>query len=86
MKVEVETQPHSMATLRIELPPGSDRAARGQACLRFCAWVFVLAGLANAAIWAFAPLRQAALWSMVPIIAAFLLVGARILQAKRKAI
>lgn len=64
---------------------GSDGPARRQACLRFCGWVFALAGLANAAIWALAPLETAAFWSMVPLVGALLLVGARIMLPKRGA-
>ena len=63
---------------------GSDGAAARQACLRFCAWVFALAGLANAAIWALAPLESAALWSMAPIVSAFVLVATRIAARKGK--
>jgi hypothetical protein len=57
--------------------PTSPDAARKQALQRFCGWLFVLAGLANAAIWAVAPVKQAALWSMVPLAGALILVAMR---------
>ena len=69
----------------VRFDPGSDGAARRQSCLRFCGWVFALAGLANAAIWAFFPLESAAFWSMVPILGALLLVGARIARPRGRA-
>ena len=42
----------------VRFDPGSDGAARRQSCLRFCGWVFALAGLP--VIWAFSPLESAA--------------------------
>ena len=68
----------------VRYEPGSDGPARRQACLRFCGWVFALAGLANAAIWALAPLKTAAFWSMFPLAGALLLVGARIMLPKTR--
>lgn len=62
----------------IRLDPDSPRFARKQAVLRFSGWVFVLAGLANAAAWAFvSPIDLAAMLSMVPLAGALLLVFAR---------
>jgi hypothetical protein len=40
--------------------------------------LFVLAGLANATVWALAPVKQAALWSMVPVAGALILVAMRL--------
>jgi len=57
--------------------PMAPDAARRQALQRFCGWLFVLAGLANAAIWAVAPVKQAAFWSMVPLAGALILVAMR---------
>jgi hypothetical protein len=67
----------------VRYEPGSDGPARRQACLRFCGWVFALAGLTNAAIWLMTPLESAALLSMAPIVLAFLLVGLRIGMPRR---
>jgi len=62
----------------VRLDPESPRFARKQAALRFSGWVFVLAGLANAAVWAFVwPIDLAAMLSMVPLAGALLLVFAR---------
>ena len=61
--------------------PVSDSAARRQRVLRFSGWVFTLAGLAYAAIWAFAPLGDT-LWAMVPIAAALVLVALRIIRSR----
>ena len=57
--------------------PVSDSAARRQRLLRFSGWAFTLAGLAYAAIWAFAPLGDA-LWAMLPVAAALVLVAMRL--------
>jgi hypothetical protein len=62
------------------IDPMSPDAARRQKLQRFCGWLFVLAGLANAAIWAVAPVKQAALWSMVPLAGALILVAMRFLR------
>lgn len=51
--------------------------ARKLALQRFTGWVIVLAGLANALVWAIAPMDRAALWSMVPLVAALALVLVR---------
>lgn len=51
--------------------------ARKLALQRFTGWVIVLAGLANALIWALAPMDRAALWSMAPLLGALALVIAR---------
>jgi hypothetical protein len=59
------------------IDPMSPDAARKQALQRFCGWLFVLAGLASAAIWAVAPVKQAAFWSMVPLAGALILVAIR---------
>jgi hypothetical protein len=59
--------------------PVSDSAARRQRLLRFSGWAFTLAGLAYAAIWAFAPLGDE-LWAMLPIAAALVLVAIRIIR------
>ena len=62
----------------IRLDPDSPRFARKQAAMRFSGWVFVIAGLANAAIWAFVwPTDLAAPLSMVPLAGALLLVFLR---------
>jgi len=59
----------------VRYDPGSPRPARRQAAIRFSGRVFVLAGLANAAIWAtITPIDTAALLSMVPLVLALLLV------------
>lgn len=47
--------------------PASPDAGRRQKLQRVSGWIFVLAGLANTAIWVLAPIKQAALWSMVPL-------------------
>jgi hypothetical protein len=60
--------------------PVSASAARRQRLLRFSGWAFTLAGLAYAAIWAFAPLGDT-LWAMLPIAAALVLVAMRILRS-----
>lgn len=53
----------------------SPRPARKQAAIRFSGWAFVLAGLANALIWALvSPIDLAAMLSMVPLAAALILV------------
>lgn len=62
----------------VRYDPGSPRAARKQAAIRFSGWAFVLGGLANAAIWAFvSPIDLAAGLSMIPLAAALILVFAR---------
>jgi hypothetical protein len=62
----------------VRIDPNSPRAARKQAAIRFSGWTFVIAGLANAGIWAFvSPADLAALLSMVPLAAAMILVFAR---------
>ena len=62
--------------------PASPDAARRQAVQRYSAWVLVLAGLANTAIWALAPIKQAALWSMVPLAAGLALIALRIMASR----
>lgn len=57
--------------------PASPDAGRKQALQRYSGWVFVLAGLANTAIWLLAPIKQAALWSMVPLAAGLALIALR---------
>ena len=66
----------------VRYEPDSARPARRQAALRFSGWAFVLAGLANALVWAFAPSTAMALWSMVPIVAAIALVTLRCLRMR----
>jgi hypothetical protein len=62
----------------VRYDPDSPRSARKQAAIRFSGWVFVFAGLANAAVWAFvSPTDLAAPLSMVPLAAALILVFAR---------
>lgn len=61
----------------VRYEPDSAWPARRQASLRFAGWAFVLAGFANAAVWAFAPSTGMAMWSMVPIVAAIALVTLR---------
>jgi len=51
--------------------------ARKLALQRFSGWVIVLAGLANALIWASAPMDRAALWSMAPLVGAMALIALR---------
>jgi pimeloyl-ACP methyl ester carboxylesterase len=51
--------------------------ARKLALQRFTGWVIVLAGLANALVWALAPMDRAALWSMAPLLGALGLVIVR---------
>ena len=59
----------------VRYDPESPRPSRKQAAIRFSGWAFVIAGLANAAIWAFvSPIDLAALLSMVPLAAALVLV------------
>jgi hypothetical protein len=59
----------------VRFDPGSPRPARRQAAIRFSGWAFVLAGLANALIWAIvSPIDLAAMLSMVPLAAALILV------------
>jgi hypothetical protein len=62
--------------------PASPDAARKQALQRYSAWVLVLAGLANTAIWVLAPIRQAALWSMVPLAVGLALIASRIASSR----
>ncbi len=50
--------------------------ARRQTFQRLAGWIFVLAGLACAAIWATMPVKQAAFWSTVPVGCAMILVVA----------
>jgi len=66
----------------VRYEPDSPQPARRQAALRFSGWAFVLAGLANALVWAFAPSTGMALWSMVPIAAAIALVTLRCLRLR----
>jgi hypothetical protein len=62
----------------VRYDPGSPRPARKQAAIRFSGWAFVIAGLVNAAIWAFvSPIDLATILSMVPLAAAMILVFAR---------
>ena len=65
--------------------PDSDRPARRQACLRFCAWAFVLGGLAYAATWAILPVDDAAFWGMLPLAGAMIVVGIRIALTRARA-
>jgi hypothetical protein len=59
----------------VRYDPGSPRPARKQAAIRFSGWVFVVAGLANALIWAIvSPIDLAALLSMVPLALGLVLV------------
>ena len=59
----------------VRYDPGSARPERRQAAIRFSGWVFVIAGLANALIWAIvSPLDRAALLSMVPLALGLVLV------------
>jgi len=58
--------------------PLSASAARRQRLLRFSGWVFTLAGVAYAAIWALAPMGDAT-WAMLPIAAALIVVAIRYL-------
>jgi hypothetical protein len=69
------------------IDPMSPDAARKQALQRYCGWLFVLAGLANAAIWTVGPVKQAALLSMVPVAGALVLIAMRIARpaARRQA-
>jgi hypothetical protein len=60
----------------------SPDAGRRQALQRYSAWVLVLAGLANTAIWALAPIKQAALWSMVPLAGGLALIALRIMASR----
>jgi hypothetical protein len=62
--------------------PAAPDAARRQALQRYSAWVLVLAGLANTAIWALAPIKQAALWSMVPLAGGLALIALRIIASR----
>jgi hypothetical protein len=62
--------------------PASPDAARLQKLRRYTAWVMVLAGVANTAIWMFAPIKQAAFWSMVPLAAALALIALRIMASR----
>lgn len=62
------------------IDPASRSAARRQRQLRFTGWAFTLAGLACAAIWAFAPFGDG-LWAMLPIVAALVLVAIRMLRS-----
>jgi hypothetical protein len=62
--------------------PASPDAPRRQKLQRYSAWVLVLAGLANTAIWVFAPIKQAALWSMVPLAAGLALIALRIMASR----
>jgi len=62
----------------VRYDPDSPRPARRQAAIRYSGWVFVIAGLVNAAIWAFvSPIDLAASLSMVPLAGAMILVFAR---------
>ena len=66
----------------VRYEPESLRPARRQAAQRFAGWAFVLAGLANALVWAFAPSAGMALWSTVPILLALVLVLWRCLRGR----
>jgi len=66
----------------VRYEPDSAKPARRQAAMRFAGWAFMLAGLANAMVWAFAPSAGMALWSMVPIAAALALVVLRCLRSR----
>jgi hypothetical protein len=67
----------------VRYDPGSLRPARKQAAIRFSGWVFVIAGLANALIWAtVSPIDLAAMLSMVPLALGLLLVFHRCARAK----
>ncbi len=57
--------------------------ARKLALQRFSGRVIVLAGLANALVWAIAPMDRAALWSMVPLAAAIALILFRCTRRRR---
>ena len=62
----------------VRYDPDSPRPARRQAAIRYSGWVFVIAGLVNAAIWAFvSPIDLAASLSIVPLAGAMILVFAR---------
>jgi hypothetical protein len=62
----------------VRYEPDSPRVARRQAAIRFSGWAFVIAGLANAAIWALvSPIDLAAMLSMVPLAGALILSFAR---------
>jgi peptidoglycan/LPS O-acetylase OafA/YrhL len=63
------------------IDPASESAARKQRLLRFTGWAFMLAGLAYAAIWAFAPINDG-LWAMIPVAAAMIVVAARVLRSR----
>ena len=66
----------------VRYEPDSGWPAKRQAALRFSGWTFVLAGLANALVWALAPSTGMAVWSMVPIVAAIALVTLRCLRMR----
>lgn len=68
----------------VRYDPDSPRLAQKQAAIRFSGWAFVLAGLANALIWAIvSPIDLAAMLSMVPLAAALLLVLTRCAGLRR---
>jgi hypothetical protein len=59
----------------VRYDPDTPRPARKQAAIRFSGWAFVLAGLADALIWAIvSPIDLAAMLSMVPLAGALILV------------
>lgn len=59
------------------------RSPRAQAVNRVAGWLFVVAGLLNAAIWAFAPMDIAPMASMVPLVLAIVSVVTYCLLSRR---
>ena len=67
----------------VRYDPDSPRPARMQAAIRFSGRAFVLAGLANALIWAIVwPIDLAAMLSMIPLALGLALAALRCLRAK----
>jgi hypothetical protein len=67
----------------VRFDPNAAGPSRKQAIIRFSGWVFVLAGLANALIWAVvSPIDLAAMLSMVPLAAGLVLVLLSCARAK----
>jgi hypothetical protein len=67
----------------VRYDPDGDGPSRRQAIIRFSGRVFVLAGLANALIWALvSPIDRAAMLSMVPLAGGLLLVALRCARAR----
>ena len=67
----------------VRYDPGAAGPSRKQAIIRFSGWVFMLAGLANALIWALvSPIDLAAMLSMVPLGTALVLVALRCARAR----